>query len=237
MENKIIEQGRNRVNLENYINDNDSIEKFVKQIKVGVAKWRQLYSYYTCALMEMETKFRVLNQEFSLQYDCNPIESIKTRIKSPESLAYKMQRKNISLTLDNVEQNINDVAGIRVICSFPKDIYMLKECLEKQDDIQILCEKDYIKEPKANGYRGLHLIVEIPIFLHKEKKYMKVEVQLRTIAMDFWASLEHKLRYKKDLPEDICKRVENELFVCSELSALLDLRMQRIKTEIENTNV
>lgn len=237
MENKIIRQERNNSNLKDYIPDNYSIEKFVEQIKIGVEKWRKLYSYYTFALMEMETKFRVLNQEFSLQYDCNPIESIKTRIKSPESLAYKMQRKNIKLTLDNVEENINDVAGIRVICSFPKDIYMLKECLEKQDDIQILCEKDYIKEPKANGYRGLHLIVEIPIFLHKEKKYMKVEVQLRTIAMDFWASLEHKLRYKKNLPEDVDKQVEHELFVCSELSAILDLKMQRIKTEIENVNL
>lgn len=237
MENKIIRQERNNSNLKDYIPDNYSIEKFVEQIKIGVEKWRKLYSYYTCALMEMETKFRVLNQEFSLQYDCNPIESIKTRIKSPESLAYKMQRKNIKLTLDNVEENINDVAGIRVICSFPKDIYMLKECLEKQDDIQILCEKDYIKEPKANGYRGLHLIVEIPIFLHKEKKYMKVEVQLRTIAMDFLASLEHKLRYKKNLPEDVDKQVEHELFVCSELSAILDLKMQRIKTEIENVNL
>lgn len=237
MENKIIRQERNNSNLKDYIPDNYSIEKFVEQIKIGVEKWRKLYSYYTCALMEMETKFRVLNQEFSLQYDCNPIESIKTRIKSPESLAYKMQRKNIKLTLDNVEENINDVAGIRVICSFPKDIYMLKECLEKQDDIQILCEKDYIKEPKANGYRGLHLIVEIPIFLYEEKKYMKVEVQLRTIAMDFWASLEHKLRYKKNLPEDIDKQVEHELFVCSELSAILDLKMQRIKTEIENVNL
>lgn len=237
MENKIIRQERNNSNLKDYIPDNYSIEKFVEQIKIGVEKWRKLYSYYTCALMEMETKFRVLNQEFSLQYDCNPIESIKTRIKSPESLAYKMQRKNIKLTLDNVEENINDVAGIRVICSFPKDIYMLKECLEKQDDIQILCEKDYIKEPKANGYRGLHLIVEIPIFLHKEKKYMKVEVQLRTIAMDFWASLEHKLRYKKNLPEDVDKQVEHELFVCSELSAILDLKMQRIKTEVENVNL
>ncbi len=237
MENKIIRQERNNSNLKDYIPDNYSIEKFVEQIKIGVEKWRKLYSYYTCALMEMETKFRVLNQEFSLQYDCNPIESIKTRIKSPESLAYKMQRKNIKLTLDNVEENINDVAGIRVICSFPKDIYMLKECLEKQDDIQILCEKDYIKEPKANGYRGLHLIVEIPIFLHKEKKYMKVEVQLRTIAMDFWASLEHKLRYKKNLPEDVAKQVEHELFVCSELSAILDLKMQRIKTEVENVNL
>ena len=191
-----------------------------------------LMSYYECAIMEVETKFRVLNHELSLEYDNNPIESIKTRIKSPESLAYKMQRKNIKLTLDNVEENINDVAGIRVICSFPKDIYMLKECLEKQDDIQILCEKDYIKEPKANGYRGLHLIVEIPIFLHKEKKYMKVEVQLRTIAMDFWASLEHKLKYKKntDTPEEIV----DELRECADEIGRLDLKMQEIHKRIEN---
>jgi len=233
MENQIMVKNLKLKEIKENIPDDYSFEEFVNQIKRGVEKWRQLYSSYVCALMEIETKFKVLNEDFSLKYDSNPIESIKTRIKSPESLAQKMMKKNIALTLDNVEENINDVAGIRVICSFLKDIYILKECLEKQDDIRIVREKDYIKEPKENGYRGLHLIVEIPIFIKNEKKLMKVEVQLRTIAMDFWASLEHKLRYKKDLPEDIEIKIADELFDCSEIASLLDLKMQKIRTGIE----
>ena len=159
----------------------------------------QLMSYYRCAIMEVETKFKVLNEQFSLQYDRNPIETIKTRLKSPEGIVKKIKRKDLPFSLQSIEENINDIAGIRVICSFPEDIYLLAECLLKQDDITLIEVKDYIKNPKESGYRSLHLIIEVPIFLENEKKNMKVEVQLRTIAMDFWASLEHKLRYKKDI--------------------------------------
>ena len=161
----------------------------------------QFFSYYRCAIMEIETKFNVLNEQFSLRYDRNPIESIKTRIKSMDSLIRKVRDKNIPLTLDAIEENIYDIAGVRVVCSFIDDIYTLADSLLSQDDIKLIRRKDYIQNPKPGGYRSLHLIVEVPIFLQDEKRPMKVEVQLRTIAMDFWASLEHKLRYKKNIPE------------------------------------
>ena len=192
----------------------------------------QLMSYYRCAIMEVETKFKVLNEQFSLQYDRNPIETIKTRLKSPEGIVKKLTRKNYPITLESIEKNINDIAGVRVICSFPEDIYLLADCLLQQDDVTLIEIKDYIKKPKESGYRSLHLIIEVPIFLQNEKKNMKVEVQLRTIAMDFWASVEHKLRYKKNLPADLQKELYDELNKCAEESSNLDLRMQAIKNRI-----
>ena len=192
----------------------------------------QLMSYYRCAIMEVETKFKVLNEQFSLQYDRNPIETIKSRLKSPEGIVKKLNRKNYPFSLESIEKNINDIAGIRVICSFPEDIYLLAECLLQQDDITLVEVKDYIKNPKESGYRSLHLIIEVPIFLENEKKNMKVEVQLRTIAMDFWASLEHKLRYKKDIPEDEADFLSRELVECAEISAALDNRMEQIRNKI-----
>ena len=194
----------------------------------------ELMSYYRCAIMEVETKFKVLNEQFSLQYDRNPIETIKTRLKSPEGIVKKIKRKDLPFSLQSIEENINDIAGIRVICSFPEDIYLLAECLLKQDDITLIEVKDYIKNPKESGYRSLHLIIEVPIFLENEKKNMKVEVQLRTIAMDFWASLEHKLRYKKDIPQDEEELLRRELLDCAQISADLDLRMEKIKNRIVN---
>ena len=194
----------------------------------------ELMSYYRCAIMEVETKFKVLNEQFSLQYDRNPIETIKTRLKSPEGIVKKIKRKDLPFSLQSIEENINDIAGIRVICSFPEDIYLLAECLLKQDDITLIEVKDYIKNPKESGYRSLHLIIEVPIFLENEKKNMKVEVQLRTIAMDFWASLEHKLRYKKDIPQDEEELLRRELLDCAQISADLDLRMEKIKNRFVN---
>ena len=193
----------------------------------------ELMAYYRCAIMEVETKFKVLNEEFSLQYDRNPIESIKTRLKSPEGIIKKLNKKDLPFSLDAIQDNINDVAGVRVICSFPEDIYMLAECLLNQDDIKLIEKKDYIKNPKESGYRSLHLIIEVPIFLKHEKKSMKVEVQLRTIAMDFWASLEHKLRYKKNFNSDEIKILEKELIECAEISSALDKRMEEIRNRIE----
>ncbi|MBO5195911.1 MAG: GTP pyrophosphokinase family protein [Clostridia bacterium] len=184
-------------------------------------------AYYRCAMMEIETKLNVLNEEFSLQYDRNPINSIKTRLKSVNSIREKMERKNLSMTAEAVEQNIYDVAGLRVICSFPEDVYILADALLSQDDITLIQKKDYIKNPKPNGYRSLHLIVEVPIFLAKEKKKMKVEIQLRTIAMDCWASLEHQLRYKKDL--EFTEEMAQELATCASLSAELDKRMDALR--------
>lgn len=192
----------------------------------------QLMSYYRCAIMEVETKFKVLNEQFSLQYDRNPIETIKSRLKSPEGIVKKLKRKNLSFSIRTIEKNINDIAGIRVICSFPEDIYLLAECLLQQDDITLVEIKDYIKNPKESGYRSLHLIIEVPIFLENEKRNMKVEVQLRTIAMDFWASLEHKLRYKKDIPKEEADILAKELVECAEISADLDSRMEQIRNRI-----
>ncbi len=190
---------------------------------------RMLMAYYRCALMEMETKFKVLDEQFSAVNDRNPIQSIKTRIKTFRSIAEKLERKHLPVNMRSVEENIFDVAGIRIICSFTDDIYMLADCLEKQDDIEIIARKDYIKNPKPNGYRSLHLIVKIPIFLQNEKKNMAVEVQLRTIAMEFWANLEHHMRYKKDVDDNTLAKINSELKDCAEKSAELDAKMQKIR--------
>lgn len=208
----------------------DSLAKMQETLE----QLKSLMSCYQCALMEVETKFRVLNEQFSLNYEHNPIETIKTRLKSPESIREKLQRKKLPFSLKTIENELSDIAGIRVICSFVDDIYMLADCLLRQDDIQLIEKKDYIARPKDNGYRSLHLVVRVPIFLQNEKRLMKVEVQLRTIAMDFWANLEHKLRYKKNLPEDIVALTASELLECAQISAQLDLKMQKIRDVIEN---
>ena len=191
-----------------------------------------LMMYYECALMEIETKLKVLNTEFTLQHQRNPFESIKSRLKRPMSILEKMHKNGLDITIENIENNLTDIAGIRVICSFPEDIYVVSELLTKQDDIKVVCVKDYIRNPKPNGYRSLHLIVEVPIFLSNGKKFMKVEVQFRTIAMDFWASLDHKLKYKKDNlkhPEIIAQ----ELKKCADMSTAMDYKMQEIRNMLE----
>ena len=179
---------------------------------------RDLMSCYRCAIMEIETKFRVLNERFSLQHDRNPIDSIQSRLKSPDSILDKMLRKKLPFTLEAIENNIFDIAGIRVVCSFVDDIYMLADCLLQQDDITLIERKDYIKNPKKNGYRSLHLIIE---------------VQLRTIAMEVWANLEHQLRYKKDLSPELMEQTSYQLSECARLSAVLDEQMQAIRDIIE----
>lgn len=205
-------------------------EERIDEIRDNMQEYSKLMAYYRCAMMQIETKFNVLNEEFSLRYDRNPISSIKTRLKSVFSIKEKLERKNLPLTLRSIRKNLNDVAGVRVICSFPDDVYMLARALLKQDDITLLEQKDYIKNPKPNGYRSLHLIVSVPIYLAHEKHSMKVEIQLRTIAMDFWASLEHQIRYKKDF--DFTDDMEKELLHCAELSAELDARMDALKNRV-----
>lgn len=197
-------------------------------------EYNRLLAYYECAMMEIETKFKVLSKEYSLLKDREPINSIKTRLKSTESIIKKIKKKNIPLSLQSIEDNIYDIAGIRVICSFLGDVYMLANALMKQDDIEVIMVKDYIKNPKENGYRSLHLIVGIPIFLEKTKKLMKVEIQLRTIAMDFWATLEHQLCYKKDFL--LTNKIFNELLECAEISSELDKKMDILKKEL-NDNI
>lgn len=197
--------------------------------------FRALMMQYECAMLEVQTKLEVLNKELSLLNSRNPFESIKCRIKSPESIIGKLRRNNLDLTIENIENNLNDIAGIRVICSFPEDIYMLVDCLLQQDDIILIAKKDYIKNPKPNGYRSLHLILDIPIFLTNEKKHMRVEVQFRTIAMDFWASLEHKMKYKKDIEN--AESISEELKYCADLVSQLDRRMEQIRNRIDEGTV
>lgn len=225
--NSIIEQHK-----ENFLRQNFMSDEFLDFIKRNTIPFETLISYYRCAIMEVETKFKVLNEQYALRYDRNPIESIKSRVKSSDSLLKKIRKKSIPLTLDAIEENIWDVAGIRVICSFQDDIYLLAECLLQQDDIRLVEIKDYIKNPKPNGYRSLHLIVEIPIFLQDEKRNVKVEVQLRTIAMDSWASLEHKMKYKKNIPAKQLEDISKQLKYCADMSAELDAHMQEIREQI-----
>jgi len=191
----------------------------------------KLMAYYRCAMMEIETKLNVLNVEYSLRFERNPISSIKTRLKTPMSIREKLVRRGYDVTVENIEAVLNDVAGVRVICSFPKDVETIAKALLKQDDVQLLERKDYILSPKENGYRSLHLIVAVPIYLAHEKRIMRVEIQLRTIAMDFWASLEHQLRYKKDV--DFTDEMAKELKFCAELSAELDRRMDTLRDQVQ----
>jgi len=214
-------------------NDDNKFDELMDFIRRDQVPYDTLMAYYQCAIMEIETKFKVLNQEFSVRYDRNPIESIKGRVKSRDSLIRKIRKRNIPLDLETIEKNITDIAGVRVICSFPEDIYMLADCLLLQDDIKLIEKKDYIANPKPNGYRSLHLIVEVPIFLKEGVRPMIVEVQLRTIAMDFWASLEHKIHYKKKLPGEEISSIISDLKMCADTAAELDKQMEAIKLRIE----
>ena len=215
------------ISLEQALANSISVEEMEKWLASYALPFRELMAYYNCAIMEVETKFRVLNEQFSLGNDCNPIASVKTRLKSPKSILDKMKKNSFPLTVEGIEENLNDIAGVRVVCSYLSDIYMLADALLKQDDVFLVQKKDYISNPKPNGYRSLHLIISTPIFLHDCKKMMKVEVQLRTLAMDTWASQEHQILYKKNngkITEDLCR----ELKSCAELCAELDERMERI---------
>lgn len=228
--------------MKEQVSNSDSIKQQIAMLAEDKAfEWVQeqskpfikLMTYYKCAMMEIETKFKVLNEEFSLEFDRNPISNIKTRLKRMPSIKEKLERQNLPKSIESLEHNLHDVAGVRVICTFPEDVYTLADAFLQQDDITLIERKDYIAEPKANGYRSLHLIVSIPIFLAHEKREMKVEVQLRTIAMDFWASLEHQMRYKKNLV--FTPQMEQELSECAEISASLDARMDDLRKSAVQT--
>lgn len=201
------------------------------ELRQNFEDFRKLMTYYKCAMMEVETKFNVLNEEFSLRYDRNPITSVKSRLKTPQSIKGKLDRNGLSISLESIESHLNDVAGIRVICSFMQDVYTLADAFLNQDDIELLEMKDYIKNPKQNGYRSLHLIVAVPIYLQHEKKTMRVEIQLRTIAMHTWATLEHQLRYKKD--HVFTDEMAIELARCACLSAELDEKMDKLRNDVK----
>ena len=169
-----------------------------------------------------------------LEHGRPPVNSIKSRLKTLPSLREKLERKHISFDVDTLEQQINDIAGVRVICSFPEDVYTMANAFLAMDDIEVLQRKDYIKNPKPNGYRSLHLIVAIPVHLAEGKRMTKVEIQLRTIAMDFWASLEHQLRYKQD--NAFTEEMAAELYECAQLSAALDIRMDNLRKSVQEMN-
>ncbi len=194
-------------------------------------KFRKLMLMYRCAIKEVETKLEVLNDEFMTSMKRNPIDSIRSRIKSPESILEKLKRKGYDISLQSIMDNLNDVAGIRVVCPFISDIYDVAQMLVSQDDIEVMEVKDYIKNPKPNGYRSLHYVVIIPIFLSSGKEYMKVEVQIRTIAMNFWASLEHQMHYKKFESDDM-PDIVGQLTECAQNIYDTDVRMQEIRDNI-----
>ena len=195
-------------------------------------EFQRVMMMYACAIREVKTKLEVLNDDLAVRYQRNPIQMIKSRVKKPLSILEKLKRRGYPVSVQSVAENLYDVAGIRVICSFIDDIYVVAEMLARQDDVNVLMVKDYIRCPKVNGYRSYHMIIEIPVFFSDRKEKMRVEVQIRTMAMDFWASLDHQMKYKKDL--DDSGEISEELKECAEIIAQTDLKMQSIRQKIEN---
>ena len=204
-----------------------------KRIMNLIVQYKELMMMYTCAIKEMRTRFEVLNAEFNIRHSRNPINFINTRLKRSSSLIEKMERNNIPMSIENIEENIDDVAGIRVICSYVDDIYLIANALAGQNDVELIAQKDYIANPKPNGYRSLHMIVRIPVNFENGTKLVKVEVQIRTIAMDFWATLEHELKYKNEIigVEEIVAELKN----CAEIISDADSKMLEIRRRIEQS--
>ena len=201
-------------------------------IEQTMKEWTKFLIAYKFALDEVRTKLNILNEEFQIIHDYNPIEHIKTRLKKPDSIFKKLKSKNLDISYENARLHIRDIAGVRVICSFTTDIHKILDLICSQDDVKVLEIKDYVKNPKPNGYQSLHAIIEIPIFLSGGAKRLAVEVQIRTIAMDFWASLEHKIYYKytKGIPSSIQYRLKE----AADIVSALDSKMLALQNEIEN---
>lgn len=199
----------------------------------GIDSWNAIIFLYNSALKEVRTKVEILNDEFQQVHQYNPIEYIKTRIKSPQSIVKKLKRSGYESSIDNMVNYVNDIAGIRVVCSFTSDIYRLAEMIGRQNDLTVLSVKDYIKHPKESGYKSYHMLVTVPIFLTDRIIDTKVEIQIRTMAMDFWASLEHKIYYKFEgnAPEYISR----ELRECAGLISMLDAKMLQLNEAIQET--
>lgn len=208
-------------------------EKMLSQAK----RFQEVMMMYKCAIREVKTKLEVLNDELSVRNQRNPIELIKSRVKNPVSIVEKLQRRNLPVTIESMISNLDDIAGIRVICSFIDDIYQVVEMLARQDDVKVIAIKDYIRCPKVNGYRSYHMIVEIPVFFSDRKQSMRVEVQIRTIAMDFWASLDHQLKYKKVLDVEDAEEISEQLKNCAEVIADTDWKMLEIRQKIEERGI
>ncbi|MBU8791331.1 GTP pyrophosphokinase family protein [Oceanobacillus caeni] len=197
------------------------------ELRIKITRFGMAYKF---ALDEISTKVNILKEEFRLVHDYNPIEHVNTRVKSAESLIKKVQRKSLPLSLEAIQENIKDIAGIRIICSFASDIYRISKMIQAQSDIEVIEVKDYIQHPKSNGYQSLHIIMKIPVFMSDRKIHVYVEMQIRTIAMDFWASLEHKIYYKynKQVPEHLTRQLKE----AADTVAELDRKMEHINNEI-----
>lgn len=211
-----------------------NIDQMLQQLHADFDPVYNMLMNYQCAIMQVETKFNILNNRLSMQDEQNPIESIKSRVKSLDSIIRKLEKLGLPITIEAAEENLRDIAGVLVVCSFVDDIYRIEENFLAQEDITLVTRKDYISNPKPGGYRSLHLVVKTPIYTEIGKKDMFVEIQMRTIAMDFWASLEHKLRYKKNLDPRLAEELAEELKSCAEESAKLDEKMLRIRERIAN---
>ncbi len=220
--------------------EQDLDRTFMNQIQIPVddahlfgdkkLNFQKMMMMYSCAIREVKTKLQVLNDELTITSRRNPIEFIKYRIKQPESISTKLLKKGYDVSVESAMEHLSDVAGVRVICAFIDDIYKVADMLTAQDDIVLIRRKDYIQNPKPNGYRSLHLIVEVPVFFSDHKENLRVEVQIRTIAMDFWASLEHQLKYKKDIKE--AELIIDELKSCADVINQTDTRMQSLRDRI-----
>ena len=196
----------------------------------GIETWQEVSLLYNAALHQMETKMEILNEEFQHVHQYNPIEHIKSRIKTPESIVKKLKRNGYDSTIENMVNHVNDIAGIRIICSFTSDIYRIADMIKHQQDIQVLTVKDYITYPKTSGYKSYHMIITIPVYLSDRKVDTKVEIQIRTVAMDFWASLEHKINYKFE--GDVPAHISQELVECAKMVSDLDDKMLQLNDEI-----
>ncbi len=185
---------------------------------------------YRAAIKEVRTKIEILSEDFAVRHDYNPIHHMERRLKVPASIEEKLERLKKEVSIESARENIFDIAGIRVVCNFIDDVYAIADMLTSQNDVTLITEKDYIKNPKPNGYRSLHLVISVPVYLLDGEEEVPVEIQLRTVAMDFWASLEHNLRYKKE--KNIPSKIDFELKACAEVSATLDRRMQKIFDEL-----
>ena len=207
----------------------------IVQVPDSMGEWTHQFQeammMYNCAIREVKTRLEVLNDELSVRNKRNPIELIKSRVKRPISIIEKLQRRGYPISLSSMMENLDDVAGVRVICPFVDDIYDVADMLMRQDDILVVNIKDYIRFPKDNGYRSFHMIVEAPVFFSEKMRYMRVEIQIRTMAMDFWASLDHELKYKKEIPDG--EAISQELKECADLIAGTDEKMLAIQKRIE----
>lgn len=211
-----------------------SSEEIQEKLSQTFYDFLELQHLYDSAIEVVKTYLNILDDEFSVKFQRNPIHNIESRLKSPQSIIGKLQKKGLPITTEAARNNLLDMAGIRVTCCYISDIYAIADLLSRRDDFVVIKKKDYIMNPKPSGYRSLHMVVNVPVYLSTQKAYAPVEIQIRTIAMDFWASLEHQLRYKKDF--DFTEEMAKELQDCADLSAQLDARMDSLREHVESEN-